>query len=88
MSISASAHRRGDRIDQVRHGNRRRVLGVDAHRGRIAAERLTDSARGAFDGDYLGEHLVLGYAGTVRWTAAVLRWRRFWTRSGNWVFTD
>jgi conjugative relaxase-like TrwC/TraI family protein len=58
-------HRRGDRIDQVRNGNRWRVLGVDATHGRIAAERLTDSARVIFEGDYLREHIVLGYAGTV-----------------------
>jgi conjugative relaxase-like TrwC/TraI family protein len=58
-------HRRGDRIDQVRNGNRWRVLGVDATHSRIAAERLTDSARVIFEGDYLREHIVLGYAGTV-----------------------
>jgi conjugative relaxase-like TrwC/TraI family protein len=57
--------RRGDRIDQVRNGNRWRVLGVDAQRGRVAAERLTDSARVIFDGDYLRDHVTLGYAGTV-----------------------
>ena len=58
-------HRRGDRIDQVRNGNRWRVVGVDAQRGRIAAERLTDQARVIFEGDYLREHITLGYAGTV-----------------------
>jgi hypothetical protein len=58
-------HRRGDRIDQVRNGNRWRVLGVDTQRGRIAAERLTDKARVLFDGDFLREHISLGYAGTV-----------------------
>jgi ATP-dependent exoDNAse (exonuclease V) alpha subunit len=58
-------HRRGDRIDQVRNGNRWRVISVDAHRGRIAAERLTDSARVLFEGDYLREHITLGYASTV-----------------------
>ncbi len=58
-------HRRGERIDQVRNGNRWRVVAVDAERGRIAAERLTDSARVLFEGDYLREHLTLGYAGTV-----------------------
>jgi conjugative relaxase-like TrwC/TraI family protein len=58
-------HRRRDRIDQVRNGNRWRVIGVDAQRGRIAAERLTDSARVLFEGDYLREHITLGYAGTV-----------------------
>jgi hypothetical protein len=58
-------HRRDVRIDQVRNGNRWRVLGVDAHPGRIAAERLTHSARVIFEGDYLREHITLGYAGTV-----------------------
>ena len=58
-------HRRGDPIDEVRNGNRWRVVGVDAQRGRIAAERLTDSARVLFDGDYLREHITLGYASTV-----------------------
>ncbi len=58
-------HRRGERIDQVRNGNRWRVLSVDAQRGRISAERLTDQARVVFEGDYLREHVTLGYAGTV-----------------------
>ena len=58
-------HRRADRIDQVRNGNRWRVVGVDAARGRIAAERLTDAARAIFDGDYLREHITLGYATTL-----------------------
>jgi len=58
-------HRRGDRIDQVGNGNRWRVAGVDAARGRIAAERLTDQARVIFDGDYLREHITLGYATTL-----------------------
>jgi hypothetical protein len=58
-------HRDGDRIDQVRNGNRWRVAGVDAKRGRIAAERLTDQARVIFEGDYLREHITLGYATTL-----------------------
>ena len=62
---AGTQHRRGDRIDQVRNGNRWRVVGVDTTRGRIAAERLTDSARVIFEGDYLREHITLGYAGTV-----------------------
>jgi len=33
----ATQHRRDDRIDQVRNGNRWRVLNVDATHGRIAA---------------------------------------------------
>ncbi len=61
----ATQHRRGERVDQVRNGNRWRVIGVDAHQGRIAAERLTDRARVFFEGDYLREHITLGYAGTV-----------------------
>jgi conjugative relaxase-like TrwC/TraI family protein len=58
-------HRCGDRIDQVRNGNRWRVVGVDAARGRIAGERLSDAARVIFDGDYLREHITLGYATTL-----------------------
>ncbi|WP_368834373.1 MobF family relaxase [Mycobacterium intracellulare] len=58
-------HRAGEQIDQVRNGNRWHVVGVDAQRGRIAAERLTDHARTIFDGDYLREHITLGYATTL-----------------------
>ncbi|HEU0277509.1 MAG TPA: AAA family ATPase, partial [Rhodanobacteraceae bacterium] len=58
-------HRRGERIDQVRNGNRWRVVAVDARQGRIAAERLTDTARIIFDGEYLREHITLGYATTL-----------------------
>ncbi|BBZ40621.1 MobF family relaxase [Mycobacterium conspicuum] len=59
-------HRRGSQqIDQVRNGNRWRVVKVDAQLGRLAAERLTDSARVIFDADYLREHITLGYASTV-----------------------
>jgi conjugative relaxase-like TrwC/TraI family protein len=58
-------HRQGEQVDQVRNGNRWRVIGVDAQRGRIAAERLTDEARVLFEADYLREHITLGYAGTV-----------------------
>ena len=54
-----------DRVDQVRNGNRWLVAGIDAERGRIAAERLTDNARVVFDGEYLREHVSLGYAATV-----------------------
>jgi conjugative relaxase-like TrwC/TraI family protein len=60
-----TTHRRGERVDQVRNGNRWRVVGVDTQQGRIAAERLTDSARVTFEGDYLREHITLGYASTV-----------------------
>jgi conjugative relaxase-like TrwC/TraI family protein len=58
-------HRRGERIDQVRNGNRWRVAWVDVDAGQIAAERLTDSARVIFEGDYRREHVTLGYATTV-----------------------
>ncbi|MGH3522547.1 MAG: AAA family ATPase, partial [Mycobacterium sp.] len=52
-----------DRVDQVRNGNRWRVAGIE--RGRIAAERLTDNAQVVFEGQYLREHVTLGYAATV-----------------------
>jgi conjugative relaxase-like TrwC/TraI family protein len=58
-------HRPGDRLDHVRNGNRWRVVGLNAKTGRIAAERLTDTARVIFEGDYVREHITLGYAGTV-----------------------
>ena len=61
----AKHHRRGERVDQVRNGNRWRVLGVDSVQGRITAERLTDGARVIFERDYLREHITLGYAGTI-----------------------
>jgi conjugative relaxase-like TrwC/TraI family protein len=57
--------RRGERIDQVRNGNRWRVAVIDTDNGSIAAERLTDSAHAVFDGDYLREHVTLGYATTL-----------------------
>ena len=60
-----AGHRRGARIDQVRNGNRWRVAAVDAAANRIAAERTTDKARVVFEGDYLREHVTLGYAATV-----------------------
>jgi hypothetical protein len=49
----------------VRNGNRWRVAAVDIGRNRLAAERLSDGARVVFDGDYLTEHVSLGYAATV-----------------------
>jgi hypothetical protein len=61
----AQQHRRGNRIDQVRNGNRWRVVSVDATQGRIAAERLTDQARVTFESDYLREYITLGYAATL-----------------------
>ena len=66
LTVTPGAQSRyGERIDQVRNGSRWRVIGVDTQRGRIAAERLTDKARVVFEGDYLREHITLGYAGTV-----------------------
>ena len=66
LTVEPGSHgRRGDRVDQVRNGNRWRVVSVDAENTRIAAERLTDRARAIFEGDYLREHITLGYAGTV-----------------------
>lgn len=58
-------HREGQTVDQVRNGNRWRVAGVDEKTNRIAAERLTDTARVLFDGNYLRQHVHLGYAVTV-----------------------
>jgi hypothetical protein len=58
-------HHRGDQVDQVRNGNRWRVAGIDAARGRIAAERLSDRARAVFEREYVSEHITLGYAATV-----------------------
>ena len=55
----------GDRVDQVRNGNRWRVVALDADTNRLAAERLSDSARVVFDSDYLSKHVTLGYAATV-----------------------
>lgn len=58
-------HRRGQQVDQVRNGNRWQVTAIDTELGRIVAIRLTDNARAEFHGDYLREHITLGYAGTV-----------------------
>jgi hypothetical protein len=55
----------GDRVDQVRNGNRWRVVALDADTNRLAAERLSDKARATFGGDYLTNHVTLGYAATV-----------------------
>lgn len=68
VDIAVNADPRGSsgrQADQVRNGNRWLVTAVDAEHGRIAATRLTDAARVVFDGDYLREHITLGYAGTV-----------------------
>jgi conjugative relaxase-like TrwC/TraI family protein len=60
-----AGHRTREPIDQVRNGNRWRVAGVDPVTSRVAAERLTDKARALFQGDYLRDHISLGYAATV-----------------------
>jgi ATP-dependent exoDNAse (exonuclease V) alpha subunit len=68
VSITVEAgphHRAGDRVDQVRNGNRWRVAGLDPDGNRIAAERLSDRARVVFDSDYLKSNVTLGYAATV-----------------------
>jgi conjugative relaxase-like TrwC/TraI family protein len=57
--------KRGRQVDQVRNGNRWRVAAVDAKNSRVAAERISDKARVVFEGDYLREHVTLGYAATV-----------------------
>ncbi len=49
----------------VRNGNRWRVAAIDSHNYRIAAVRLDDGAGAVFSGDYLREHINLGYAVTV-----------------------
>jgi hypothetical protein len=58
-------HRGGDRVDQVRNGNRWRVAAVDPTTNRVAAERPSDNACVVFDNDYLREQVTLGYAVTV-----------------------
>ena len=57
--------RASGRTDQVRNGNRWRVAALDVETNRIAAQRLSDGARAVFHGDYLNEHVTLGYATTV-----------------------
>jgi conjugative relaxase-like TrwC/TraI family protein len=60
-----AGHTRADGMDQVRNGNRWRVIAVDPETNRVAAERLTDHVRTTFERDYLAEHVTLGYAVTV-----------------------
>jgi ATP-dependent exoDNAse (exonuclease V) alpha subunit len=52
-------------LPSVRNGNRWRVVGLDAQTNWLGAERLDDGARVIFGGDYLREHVSLGYAVTV-----------------------
>jgi hypothetical protein len=49
----------------VRNGNRWHVIAVDPAHHRLAARRLGDHVVAAFSGDYLTEHICLGYATTV-----------------------
>ncbi len=58
-------HTPGQHIDQVRNGNRWRVVGVDDASGRIGAERISDRARAVFGAEYVREHITWGYATTV-----------------------
>ena len=58
-------HRSGQQVDQVRNGNRWRVVGVDDASGRIGAERVGDRARAVFRAEYVREHITWGYATTV-----------------------
>jgi hypothetical protein len=54
-----------DQLDSVRNSNRWRVAAIDRAGNRVAAERLDDRTRAVFDGEYLHEHVTLGYAVTV-----------------------
>jgi AAA domain len=65
IRVQPCAQHRGGRVDQVRNGNRWRVARVDSATNRVAAERTTDKARVVFEGEYLREHVTLGYAATV-----------------------
>jgi hypothetical protein len=65
IAVEPGPGKRGSRVDQVRNGNRWRVAGIDAGSNRIAAVRVTDQACAVFDGDYVREHVTLGYASTV-----------------------
>lgn len=65
VAVQPGAHGPAVQVDQVRNGNRWRVLAVAAERGEISAGRLSDGTRVLFEGDYRREHLTLGYASTV-----------------------
>jgi len=64
-TVQVQAQQPGDRVDQVRNGNRWRVADIDTAASRIVAERLTDRARAVFEPEYVSEHITLGYATTV-----------------------
>lgn len=66
IPVRPGTHRNStDPVDQVRNGNRWRVAAIDTDTNRLAVERLTDKARVIFDGEYLAQHVSLGYAATV-----------------------
>jgi ATP-dependent exoDNAse (exonuclease V) alpha subunit len=71
-TVDVRAARPGDRVDQVGNGNRWRVVGIDHNTNRAAAEGLTDQARIVFEGDYLKDHVTLGYAATVHSAQGVI----------------
>jgi hypothetical protein len=65
-SITVHATRKaGGQVDTVRNGQRWRVAAIDTATNRLAAQRLDDGARAVFGGEYLREHVGLGYAVTV-----------------------
>ena len=49
----------------VTNAHRWRVVGVDERDGSITAERLNDNARAVLPAEYVKEHVVLGYVGTI-----------------------
>lgn len=65
IALHPGPNNKAQSLDQVRNGNRWRVAGIDTATNRLAAQRLSDGARTVFDGDYLTEHITLGYATTV-----------------------
>lgn len=65
LPVQAAAGSGDRRPDQVRNGNRWRVKSIDAEHNTVTAQRLSDGATAVFDGEYLREHVTLGYAATV-----------------------
>ena len=59
------AHDLSKTADPVRNGHRWQIYRIDPDTGRVAARRLADGARTAFECDYLRAHVHLGYAVTV-----------------------
>jgi len=65
-SITVQAVRKAEgQVDTVRNGQRWRVAAIDTATNRLAAQRIDDGARVVFGGQYLREHVSLGYAVTV-----------------------